>query len=43
MDVFFDDWKALATEDSTFGSKSDNHLKVRYFNTSKSEKVYHPF
>lgn len=27
MDVFFDDWKALATEDSTFGSKSDNHLK----------------
>ena len=28
MDVFFDDWKALADEDSTFGSKSDNHLKV---------------
>ncbi|XP_072024061.1 dynein axonemal intermediate chain 3-like isoform X2 [Amphiura filiformis] len=27
MDVFFDDWKALADEDSTFGSKSDNHLK----------------
>ena len=29
MDVFCDDWKALADEDSTFGSKSDNHLKVR--------------
>jgi len=28
MDVFFDDWRALADEDSTFGSKSDNHLKV---------------
>ncbi|XP_002740173.1 dynein axonemal intermediate chain 3-like [Saccoglossus kowalevskii] len=27
MDVFFDDWMALADEDSTFGSKSDNHLK----------------
>ncbi|XP_077981205.1 dynein axonemal intermediate chain 3-like [Glandiceps talaboti] len=27
MDVFFDDWKALAEEDSTFGCKSDNHLK----------------
>ncbi|XP_070562697.1 dynein axonemal intermediate chain 3-like isoform X2 [Ptychodera flava] len=27
MDVFFDDWMALSEEDSTFGSKSDNHLK----------------
>ena len=28
MDVFYDDWLALADEDSTFGSKADNHLKV---------------
>ncbi|XP_071953082.1 dynein axonemal intermediate chain 3-like [Antedon mediterranea] len=27
MDVFYDDWTALADEDSSFGSKSDNHLK----------------
>ncbi|XP_071799358.1 dynein axonemal intermediate chain 3-like isoform X2 [Asterias amurensis] len=27
MNVFFDDWVALADEDSTFGSKSDSHLK----------------
>ena len=29
MDVFFDDYFSLAEEDSTFGSKSDNILKVR--------------
>ena len=28
MDVFFDDWQNLADEDSSFGSKADNHLKV---------------
>jgi len=28
MDVFFDDWENLADEDSSFGSKADNHLKV---------------
>ena len=28
MDVFYDDWTALADEDSSFGSKADNHLKV---------------
>lgn len=28
MDVFFDDYFSLADEDSTFGSKSDNYLKV---------------
>ncbi|XP_038048584.1 dynein intermediate chain 3, axonemal-like isoform X2 [Patiria miniata] len=27
MNVFFDDWFALAEQDSTFGSKSDSHLK----------------
>ncbi|XP_022087919.1 WD repeat-containing protein 63-like isoform X2 [Acanthaster planci] len=27
MNVFNDDWLALADEDSTFGSKSDSHLK----------------
>ena len=27
MNVFFDDWEALADEDSSFGSKADNHLK----------------
>ncbi|KAK2157176.1 hypothetical protein LSH36_196g03010 [Paralvinella palmiformis] len=27
MDVFFDDWENLADEDSSFGSKADNHLK----------------
>ncbi|XP_030851872.1 WD repeat-containing protein 63 isoform X1 [Strongylocentrotus purpuratus] len=27
MDVFLDDWQELASEDSTFGSKSDNYLK----------------
>lgn len=30
MDVFFNDWVNLADEDSTFGSKADNHLKVRF-------------
>lgn len=28
MDVFYDDYLSLADEDSTFGSKSDNYLKV---------------
>ena len=28
MDVFYDDYMSLAEEDSTFGSKSDNYLKV---------------
>jgi hypothetical protein len=28
MDVFYDDYVSLADEDSTFGSKSDNYLKV---------------
>ncbi len=28
MNVFFDDWMALADNDSSFGSKADNHLKV---------------
>jgi hypothetical protein len=28
MNVFFDDWMGLADEDSSFGSKADNHLKV---------------
>ena len=28
MDVFYDDWTNLADEDSSFGSKADNHLKV---------------
>ncbi|MBN3313246.1 WDR63 protein, partial [Atractosteus spatula] len=27
MDVFFDDWKALGEEESTFGGKADTHLK----------------
>ncbi|XP_066297797.1 dynein axonemal intermediate chain 3-like [Branchiostoma lanceolatum] len=27
VDVFFDDWLALASDDATFGSKSDGHLK----------------
>ena len=27
MNVFYDDWMALADEDSSFGSKADNHLK----------------
>ena len=28
MNVFFDDWMALADDDGSFGSKADNHLKV---------------
>ena len=28
MDVFFDDWANLGDDDSSFGSKADNHLKV---------------
>lgn len=27
MDIFFDDWMGLADNDSTFGTKADNHLK----------------
>ncbi|XP_072918615.1 dynein axonemal intermediate chain 3 [Hemitrygon akajei] len=27
MDVFYDDWKGLSEEDSTFGGKADSHLK----------------
>ncbi|XP_059839705.1 dynein axonemal intermediate chain 3 isoform X2 [Hypanus sabinus] len=27
MDVFYDDWKGLSEEDSTFGGKADGHLK----------------
>ncbi|XP_051869119.1 dynein axonemal intermediate chain 3 [Pristis pectinata] len=27
MDVFYDDWKELSEEDSTFGGKTDGHLK----------------
>ncbi|XP_059504253.1 dynein axonemal intermediate chain 3 isoform X2 [Stegostoma tigrinum] len=27
MDVFYDDWRGLSDEDSTFGGKSDCHLK----------------
>ena len=27
MNVFYDDWMGLAEEDSSFGSKADNHLK----------------
>uniref|UniRef100_UPI00398E5900 dynein axonemal intermediate chain 3 n=1 Tax=Pristiophorus japonicus TaxID=55135 RepID=UPI00398E5900 len=27
MDVFYDDWKGLSDEDSTFGGKADCHLK----------------
>ena len=29
MDVFHDDWSLLGSGDSSFGSKADNHLKVR--------------
>jgi len=28
MDVFFNDWDVLGEDDTTFGSKSDSHLKV---------------
>ena len=28
-DVFFDDWMNLGEDDGTFGTKADNHLKVR--------------
>ena len=28
MDVFYDDWTNLGDDDSNFGSKADNHLKV---------------
>ncbi|XP_055486751.1 dynein axonemal intermediate chain 3 [Leucoraja erinacea] len=27
MDVFYDDWRGLSEEDSTFGGKTDGHLK----------------
>ena len=30
MNVFYDDWMALADQDSSFGSKADNHLKVSF-------------
>ena len=33
MDVFYDDYLSLADEDSTFGSKSDNYLKVDLYTT----------
>ena len=29
MDVFQDDWATLGESDGTFGSKADNHLKVK--------------
>ena len=29
MDIFLDDYFVLNNEDSIFGSKSDNHLKVQ--------------
>ena len=29
MDVFYIDWLHLGDADDTFGSKSDNHLKVK--------------
>ena len=28
LDLFYDDWMALADDDSSFGTKADNHLKV---------------
>ena len=28
--AFVNDWKLLGEDDNEFGTKSDNHLKVRY-------------
>jgi len=38
-DVFFDDWMNLGEDDGTFGTKADNHLKVR--NLLKYYKISH--
>ena len=39
MDVFFDDWANLGDDDSSFGSKADNHLKVLSSLLSRSQYV----
>lgn len=35
LDVFYDDYLSLADDETTFGAKSDNYLKVHIVHTVK--------